>query len=120
MQTCLDIYQAGIMTYMLIRFLLVALTLLALSHWMPGIVVDGLYTALIVALLLGLANLTLKPILTILTLPVQLLTLGLFSFVVNAGIFWFVASFVDGFSVSGFLPALIGSVIIAIVRAIAR
>ncbi len=105
---------------MILRFALVVLTLLALARWMPGITVDGLYTALIVAILLGIANITIKPILTILTLPIQLLTLGLFSFVVNAGIFWFVASFVDGFVVSGFWAALTGAAAVSIASTIAK
>lgn len=98
------------------KILLTILALLLVSHVVPGIEVESFYIALIVAVVLGLINLVLKPILLILTLPINLLTLGLFTFVVNAGIFWFVSTFIDGFSVDGFIPAFIGAFIIAIVH----
>jgi len=63
----------------------------------------------------GLLGLTIRPILSLLMLPINLLTFGLFSFVLNALLFWFVASFIEGFSVAGFVPALIGSLALAAV-----
>ncbi len=96
------------------RLLLVVLALLLVSRYVPGIHVESFYTALIVALVLGALNLTVRPILLILTLPVNLITLGLFTFVLNAGLFWFVATFVEGFAVAGFIPAFIGAFIISV------
>lgn len=96
------------------RLLISVLALLLVARFVPGISVDGLYTAVVVAVLLGLLNLIVKPILVVLTLPVTILTLGLFIFVINAGIFWFVSTFVEGFTVSGFLPALVGAAIVSV------
>ena len=79
---------------------------------------SSLYIAVMVALIWGLINVTLKPILYVLTLPINILTLGLFTFVINAFLFWFVATFVEGFSVDGFLPALLGTLIISIVSSV--
>lgn len=106
------------MTKLLIHVLGTALTLLVLSRLNIGIEVSSFYIALIVALLWGLMSFTLKPVLTLLTLPLTLLTLGLFSFVLNALLFWFLASFVAGFSVAGFIPALIGSVALTLVASV--
>lgn len=97
------------------RLLINILAILLVAYYIPGISVDGFYTALIVAIILGLINVTIKPVLFVLTLPITILTLGLFTFVINAGLFWFVASFIEGFSVDGFLPALIGTILISIV-----
>ena len=91
------------------------LAVLAAAYYVPGFHVSGFYAAVIIALVLGVLNITIKPILLILTLPLNLLTLGLFTFVVNALLLWFVATFVQGFSVDGFAPALWGSLIITLV-----
>lgn len=96
------------------RLLLVVLALLLVSRYVPGIHVENFYTALIVAVVLGFVNLIVRPVLLILTLPVNLITFGLFTFVLNAGLFWFVATFVEGFSVAGFVPAFIGAFIISV------
>ena len=88
------------------------------AYVVPGFHVTDFYTALIIAVLLGIIGITLKPILVLLTLPITLLTFGLFSFIINAGILWFLASFVQGFSIDGFIPALIGGVVIAVVQGI--
>lgn len=90
-------------------------TLLLIANYIPGISVASATAAVIVALIWGLISLTLKPILGLLTLPINLLTFGLFSFVLNALLFWFMAMLVPGFEVSGFIPALQGSVILAVV-----
>lgn len=100
------------------RFLLIVLAVLLSAYLVPGVSVDSLTTALVVALLLGVINLTLKPLFIILTLPFNILTLGLFTFVINALLFWFVASFVEGFSVSGFIPAFIGALIVSLVSSV--
>ena len=96
------------------KILLTVLSLLFVANFIPGIEVSGFYIALIIALLLGVINVTLKPILLLLTLPINLLTLGLFTFVINGLLFWFIASFVDGFTVSGFIPAFIGAAIVSL------
>ena len=101
-----------------IRVLLTALTLVVIERFIDGISVDGLYYAIMAAIVLGLLNLIVRPILLVLSLPVTIVTLGLFTFVINALIFWFAASFLAGFTVSGFLPALIGSIIVTIVSSL--
>jgi putative membrane protein len=100
---------------LIIRVLVIAGTLLLLPHFIPGIAVAGLYTALVVAVLWGMIMLLVKPVLALLTLPINLLTLGLFSFVLNALLFWFLTTFVAGFTVAGFLPALLGSLTLVVV-----
>ena len=102
------------------KLLLVTLTLLLVASLVPGIEVDGFYTALIAAIVIGLLNLFVKPILVLLTLPITVLTLGLFLFVINAFLFWFAASFIEGFAVDGFLAALVGSLIVSIVSTFAN
>lgn len=87
-----------------------ALALLALPHVVPTIQVAGFGTALLVAVVLGLINALLRPLLVLLTLPVTLLTLGLFIFVINALLFQLAGALVDGFQVGGFWSALLGSV----------
>jgi putative membrane protein len=101
---------------LLLRWVINAGTLLLLASYLPGISVSGWYTALITALLLGLLNALLKPILVFLTLPVNILTLGLFTFVINALLFWFVATVVKGFAVAGFWPAFFGALIIIVIN----
>jgi putative membrane protein len=104
------------MVRLVTKVLITVLALFLVARYVPGIEVSGFYTALIVAVLLGLINLTLKPILILLTLPINLLTLGLFTFVINALLFWFVSTFVDGFTVDGFLPAFFGALVVSIVN----
>lgn len=103
---------------MIIHFASIVLSLLLAAYIVPGVVIQGLYSAVIVALLLVVTNVTLKPLLKILTLPITILTLGLFSFVINAAIFLFLASFIEGFAVSGFMAALVGSTIVALGAAV--
>jgi len=101
---------------MLARFLGATFAVLLAAYLIPGFIIAGFYTALIVALILGVLNITIKPILVLLTLPLNLLTLGLFSFIINAALLLFVASFVEGFTITGFVPALLGGVVIAVVN----
>lgn len=102
-------------TKILIRVLATAAALLVLSRAGVGIEVASLYTALVVAVLWGVIGLTIKPLLNLLALPITLLTFGLFSFVINALLFWLLATFVAGFHVAGFIPALVGSVVLSAV-----
>jgi putative membrane protein len=96
---------------MLVRWLLLAAALLLVANLYPCVVVKSFGSALIAAFVLGLFNALLRPILVLLTLPVTLVTLGLFLFVINALLFYFAASVLDGLSVTGFGAALIGSLI---------
>ena len=99
----------------LLVWLLNALALIVVAYVVPGIAVASFTSALVAALILGLVNAVIRPILVVLTLPVTILTLGLFIFVINALLFWFVGSFVRGFEVQGFFAGLIGSVLFSIV-----
>jgi putative membrane protein len=100
---------------LILRWLISALALLALPYVMSGIEVKSFYIALIVAVVLGLINAVVRPVLILLTLPVTVLTLGLFILVINALLFWFVASFVDGFQVSGFWTAFFGAILYSLI-----
>jgi len=92
-----------------------ALCLLALPYLLGGVHIQGLSTALVVALLLGLLNTVIRPLLIILTLPINLLTLGLFTFVINGVLFWLVARFVEGFSVTSFGTAILGALVYGLI-----
>ncbi len=96
---------------LIVRWLLLAAALLLVAHLYPGVTVKSFGSAMIAALVLGLFNALLRPVLVLLTLPVTLVTLGLFLFVINALMFWAAATVLDGFSVTGFAAALIGSLI---------
>ena len=96
---------------LLLKWLLSATALMALSELHPGIEVAHFAVALSAALVIGLLNLLLRPLLVLLTLPVTVLSLGLFLFVINALMFWSAAGVLDGFKVTGFGAALIGSLI---------
>lgn len=100
----------------LTRILLVSLTLLVLAEFVPGITVAGVYPAIVTAIILGLLNVVIRPILVILTLPITVLTLGLFIYIINAALFWFTATFIEGFTVAGFIPALLGSLVLTLVN----
>ena len=100
---------------LLIVWIINALSLLALPYLFDSIRVDGFTTAMIVAVLLGLVNAVIRPLLIVLTLPVTVVTLGLFIFVINGLLFWFVASFVEGFTVGGFWPALFGAIAYSVI-----
>ena len=103
------------MARILISWLINALALLALPFIFSGIQIQSFATALIVALVLGLVNAVIRPVLVLLTLPVTVLTLGLFILVINALLFWFVASFVEGFNVAGFGSAFFGAIVYALI-----
>lgn len=96
----------------LIRLIINALALLGIAYFVPGIRVSSFGIAFIAAILIGALNTVIKPIFAILTFPVTLVTFGLSALIVNVVVFWFVASFVDGFSVSGFVPAATGALLL--------
>ena len=103
------------MNTLLLRWLVNALALVAVSQIIPGFQVDTVLAALVAALLLGLVNATVRPLLLLLTLPITVLSLGLFSFVINALMLLLVAGIVKGFTISGFGAALAGAVLLWLV-----
>ncbi|WP_367755285.1 phage holin family protein [Flavobacterium sp. WC2421] len=99
---------------LLFRILITSVLVLLLSHFMTGVHVAGFTTALIVAVVLGLLNIFVKPILVILTLPITFITLGLFLLVINALIILLCDNIVGGFSVDSFFTALLFSIILSV------
>ena len=95
----------------ILKWLLSATALLAVAYLYEGVEVRSFGAALTAAFVIGLLNMLLRPLLVLLTLPVTVLTLGLFLFVINALMFWWAASLLNGFYVSGFGAALLGSLI---------
>jgi putative membrane protein len=96
---------------LILKWLLSATALLAVAYLYQGVEVRSFGAALAAAFVIGLMNMLLRPLLVLLTLPVTVLTLGLFLFVINALMFWWAASLLNGFYVSGFGAALLGSLI---------
>lgn len=96
---------------LIIKWLLNATALLAVANIYSGVEVTNFATALIAALVIGLFNIFLRPVLIVLTLPVTMLTMGLFLFIINALLFWAAANVLEGFQVQGFAAALLGSFI---------
>jgi putative membrane protein len=99
----------------LVRVAVNALAIVLAASILPGIGVDGIVPALAAAVLLGLVNAFVRPVLLILTLPITLVTLGLFLFVLNGLCFWLVASVVKGFHVAGFGSAMLGALVVSAV-----
>ena len=100
---------------LLLVWVLNALALLALPLLFRSIHVDTFTTALVAALVLALVNTLIRPILVLLTLPATLLTLGLFIFVINGLLFWFVGSFIEGFTVDGFWAGVFGAIVYSVI-----
>jgi len=100
---------------LLLTWLINAAALFAVPYLMASVQVDSFGAALLAALILGLVNTLIKPILVLLTLPVTLLTLGFFILVINGLLFWLVANFVEGFSVAGFGSAIGGALLYSII-----
>jgi len=98
----------------IIRWFLNAVALLLIANYLPGMALGGLYSALITVLVLGLVNALIRPIIFILSLPVNILTLGMFTFVINAVLFWFVSTIVKGFTVGSFGAAFFASILFSI------
>lgn len=89
--------------------------LLLLPYLLPAVHVEGFWTALLVALVLGLLNAIVRPVLVLLTLPITVLTLGLFLFVINGLTFWLVARMLDGFTVTGFWWAVLAALLYSVI-----
>ena len=96
---------------LILKWVLSAAALLAVAYLYSGVAVNSFTSALIAAAVIGLLNMIVRPVLVVLTLPVTLITLGLFLFVINALMFWAASGVLNGFHVAGFAAALIGSLI---------
>jgi putative membrane protein len=103
------------MLKLIAKWLLSASALLFVAYLYRGVSVENFTAALLAAFVIGLLNVVVRPVLVVLTLPVTVLTLGLFLFVINAVIFWAASAVLDGFQVSGFLAALIGSLLYTLI-----
>ena len=100
---------------LLLAWIINTVSLIAVAYLMPSISVSGFTTALVAALVLGLVNTFIRPILVLLTLPVTIVTLGLFIFVINGLLFWFVGSFIEGFVVAGFWAGVFGAIVYSLI-----
>jgi putative membrane protein len=100
---------------LILVWLINTVSLIAVAYLMPSISVANFTTALVAALILGLVNTVIRPILVILTLPATILTLGLFIFVINGLLFWFVGSILQGFVVASFWAGFFGAIIYSII-----
>ena len=100
----------------LISWLVSALAILVTAYVLPGVHIESIFTALVTAVVLGIINSILKPILLLLTLPINILTLGLLTFVINALLVMLAANIVPGFKVDGFLWALAFSIVLSIIN----
>ncbi len=103
---------------LLVRILITSILVMLIAHFMTGVVVDSFTTSLLVAVVLGLLNGFIKPVLLLLTLPVTILTLGLFLLVINATIILLCTNIVGGFSVDSFWTALVFSIVLSILQSI--
>ena len=101
---------------MIIRLILNAIAFYIVAYLVPGIEVGGIEALVVVAVVWGVLSILVKPVLVLLTLPINFLSLGLFSFVINAGLLLLMACLVSGFSVDGWWKALIGAVVLALVN----
>lgn len=95
--------------HLLLRWLISAAAIFIVPFIVPGVSIENPWNALMAALVIGLINLFIRPILIVLTLPVTVLTLGLFTLVINALLFWLTSTIVEGFVVSGFVAAFLGA-----------
>ncbi len=103
---------------LLARWIINALVILAASYILPGVTVSGFVAALVVALVLGALNILIKPILIILTLPITIITFGLFVLVINTGLIMLASALVPGFAVAGFWNAFLFGIVLSITHAV--
>jgi putative membrane protein len=108
------------MTGILISWLIITIAILVAAHIVPGIRVASLGSAIVAAAILGIVNALVRPILVLLTLPLTIVTLGLFLFVINALMFLLAGSIFHGFQVASFWPALLGSLVVTVVSYVAQ
>jgi putative membrane protein len=101
---------------LLLKWLIMAVSIIISTYLIPGVRVSGFLAALWVALFLGIVNILIKPILILITLPINILTLGLFTFVINALLILLASSMIKGFEVSGFWVAVLFSVVLSLIN----
>jgi putative membrane protein len=101
---------------LLLKWLIMATSILIAAYLIPGVTVAGVWTALWVALLLGIINVLVKPVLILITLPINILTLGLFTFVINALLILLASSVIEGFQVRGFWVAVLYSIVLSLIN----
>ncbi len=106
------------MSSVLVNWIVSAMVIFSIAYILPGTTVVDFTAALVVALVLGIINALLKPVLLILTLPINILTLGLFTFILNALLIILVSNIVPGFVVDGFLAALIFGIVLSVVNTV--
>ena len=104
---------------LLFRWLILVLAVVASAYFIPGILIVGILPAVIAGAALALIHIIVRPILKILTLPINLVTFGIFSIVLNGIVFWFVSTLIVGFTVDNYLAAFTGSVIVSLLNWIA-
>ncbi len=114
----IEVVLTKLMPHFLLTWLLTAASLMITAQFVPGFTVKNYVAALMAAVVLGLVNAFIKPILVVLTLPITFITFGLFLFIVNAITIWFAGNITPGFHVTGFIPALIGSIVLTIVASV--
>lgn len=100
----------------ILRWIILSVAVFLTTKIISDISIDPIWTALIVGACLTLFNMFIKPIIKILTLPINLLTLGLFALVINGVVFWYMGVFIDGFTVGTFWAALLGSIVVSIIN----
>ncbi len=100
----------------ILHWILISIAVFATSKLIDGVIVDPLWVALVVGACLTLFNMFIKPIVNILTLPINAITLGLFSLVVNGALFWYLGTLIKGFSVDGFYAAFVGALLVSIIN----
>ncbi len=103
---------------LIVVWILNAVALLAVAYVLPGIVIGSFWSAMLAALVLGLLNTLVKPLLILLTLPITIVTMGIFLLVLNALMFWFAGSLFRGFQVEGFWWAVIGAILYSVVSSL--
>lgn len=100
---------------LLLLWILNAVALLAVTWLLPSIHIESFWTALLAALVLGFINTLVRPVLALLTLPITVITLGIFYLVLNGLLFWLASALIPGFAVSGFLSALLGALLYGVI-----
>ena len=98
----------------LIRWAINAMILLLIAQLLSGITISGWYASFVTILILGLVNAIIRPVVLFFTLPINIISLGLFTFVINGFLFWFVSTVVKGFEVAGFVPAFVGALLLTL------
>lgn len=101
---------------LILHWILISVAVFVTSKIISGVVIDPIWIALVVGACLTLFNMFIKPIVNILTLPVNVITLGLFSLVINGALFWYLGTLIKGFSVETFYAAFVGALLVSIIN----